>query len=137
MQASNLVGAIANEAGLDSQFIGRIKIYDEHSTVELPTGMPKAVLKDLRGVWVCSRKLNMSRESEAQSGGAAAGAESSPKKPKRHDKPRHKKKKPANRKNRSAASSKNSKAEPGKTGKRSGKKKSPKKLRKRNNVQAA
>jgi len=61
VQASNLVGAIANEAGLDSQFIGRIRISDEHSTIELPTGMPKATLKDLRGVWVCNRKLQMSR----------------------------------------------------------------------------
>jgi len=61
VQASNIVGAIANEAGLDSQFIGRIRISDEHSTVELPTGMPKATLKDLRGVWVCNRKLQMSR----------------------------------------------------------------------------
>ncbi len=108
MQASNLVGAIANEAGLDSQYIGRIKISEESATVELPTGMPKAVLKDLRGVWVCNRKLNMSRDGESRSEsfeskgegkgtGEGSGAATA-KKPKRHDKPRHKKKKQVGKK---------------------------------------
>jgi len=83
VQASNIVGAIANEAGLDSQFIGRIKIMDEHSTVELPTGMPKATLKDLRKVWVCSRKLNMVREGEE-----SVLTDSSAKKSKSFDKPK-------------------------------------------------
>ena len=36
VKPSNLVGAIANEAGIDSKFIGRIEIYDDHSTVDLP-----------------------------------------------------------------------------------------------------
>ena len=134
MQASNLVGAIANEAGLDSQFIGRIKIADEHSTVELPTGMPKAVLKDLRGVWVCSRKLNMSRDSDKQTEHSADGSEQAPKKAKRYDKPRHKKKKTSNKKNRAAATGRTGGA---KSAERSGKNKPPKKHKKRNDARAA
>jgi len=94
MQASNLVGAIANEAGLESQYIGRITISEESSTVELPTGMPKAVLNDLRGTWVCNRKLNMARDKDSGS----SSHQRADKKPKRHDKPRHKKSKLAGKK---------------------------------------
>jgi len=61
VQASNIVGAIANEAGLESQFIGTIKIHDKYSTVELPEGMPKAIFKDLKKVWVCGQKLQISK----------------------------------------------------------------------------
>jgi len=58
---SNIVGAIANEAGLDAQHIGHIDIQPEFSTVELPIGMPKEVFRDLRKVWVCGRQLKISR----------------------------------------------------------------------------
>ena len=61
VQASNIVGAIANEAGLESQFIGTVKIHDKYSTVELPEGMPKAIFKDLKKVWVCGQKLQISK----------------------------------------------------------------------------
>ena len=39
----NIVGAVANEAGIESEFIGPIKIYPHFSTVDLPEGMPKDV----------------------------------------------------------------------------------------------
>ena len=61
VKAENLVGAIANEAGLDAEFIGRIDIDQKHSYVELPAGMPKFLLKDLKRVWVCEKQLNISR----------------------------------------------------------------------------
>ena len=61
---SNIVGAIANEAGLDAQHIGHIDIQAEFTTVELPTGMPKEVFRDLRKVWVCGRQLQISRLGE-------------------------------------------------------------------------
>ncbi len=59
VQPNNIVGALANEVGLDSQFIGAIRIHDDHSTVELPEGMPRAILQHLRKVWVCNRQLNI------------------------------------------------------------------------------
>ncbi|MCP5184792.1 MAG: DEAD/DEAH box helicase [Pseudomonadales bacterium] len=65
LQPGNLVGAIANEAGLDAEFIGRIEIFDEHSTVELPEGMPKPIYQDLRKAWVCGRQLKLSRIDDA------------------------------------------------------------------------
>ena len=59
--AKQIIGAIANEAGLDSQFIGKLEIHADHSTIELPEGMPKAIYKDLRKVWVSGRQLEISR----------------------------------------------------------------------------
>ena len=40
VEVRDIVGAIANEAGIESRFIGRIGLYEESSTVELPAGMP-------------------------------------------------------------------------------------------------
>ena len=59
--ASNIVGAIANEAGIDSQFIGRISIHDSFSLVDLPEGMPKTIFKDLQKARVCGAPLRISR----------------------------------------------------------------------------
>ena len=61
VKPGNIVGAIANEAGLDSEHIGRIDIRDDHTLIDLPVGMPKPVFRDLRKVWVCGRQLAMSR----------------------------------------------------------------------------
>jgi ATP-dependent RNA helicase DeaD len=61
VQPGNLVGAIANEAGVGSSNIGRIEIYDAHSTIELPAGMPKEVFALLKKVWVSGRQLDISR----------------------------------------------------------------------------
>ena len=59
VKPGNIVGAIANEAGLDSKNIGRINIFDDHSLVDLPKGMPKEVFDDLKGAWVSGQKLNI------------------------------------------------------------------------------
>jgi ATP-dependent RNA helicase DeaD len=56
-----IVGAIANEAGLDGRLIGRIEIYDDYSTVDLPEGMPKDIFRHLRGVYVARKQLRISR----------------------------------------------------------------------------
>ena len=61
VKPGNLVGAIANEAGLDSQDIGRIELFDTFSVIDLPEGMPKDLFKHLKGVWVCGQKLGLSR----------------------------------------------------------------------------
>jgi ATP-dependent RNA helicase DeaD len=57
----NIVGAIANEAGLDAQHIGRINIHDDHSTVDLPDDMPDEIFKELKNVWVSGQTLKISR----------------------------------------------------------------------------
>src|SRR5690606_40798747 len=52
VQPGNIVGAIANEADLESRYIGRIDIRDDHSLVDLPQGMPNEVLEHLKKAWV-------------------------------------------------------------------------------------
>jgi len=61
VKPGNIVGAIANEAGLDSQYIGRIDIQDDYSLVDLPQGMPEEVFQDLKKTWVCGQRLNITR----------------------------------------------------------------------------
>ena len=59
-EVKNLVGAIANEAGIDSKDIGRISLEDAYSTIDLPEGMPKDLFQQLRKVWVCNKQLQIS-----------------------------------------------------------------------------
>ena len=56
----NIVGAIANEADIDAQYIGHIKLHDEYSTVDLPEGMPKELFNHLYKVRVCHKPLKIS-----------------------------------------------------------------------------
>ena len=57
---SNIVGAIANEADISSQYIGQIILHDDYSTVDLPDGMPDDVFKTLKKARVRSKALNLS-----------------------------------------------------------------------------
>ena len=61
VKPGNIVGAIANEAGLNGRSIGRIRIFDSHSTVDLPRGMPEDVFNSLRNLKVMNRELRMTR----------------------------------------------------------------------------
>jgi len=65
VKPGNIVGAIANEAGLDAGHIGHIDIQQDYSLVDLPTGMPKEVFQDLKKAWVCGQRLNISRPDQA------------------------------------------------------------------------
>jgi ATP-dependent RNA helicase DeaD len=56
-----IVGAIANEAGIEGRHIGHIKLFDDYSTVDLPQGMPKEIYRHLKKVWVCGRQLAIQR----------------------------------------------------------------------------
>ncbi len=61
VKPGNIVGAIANEADIDSQYIGHIDIFDDYSTVDLPSGMPDEVFRQLQGIWVSGQRLQLSR----------------------------------------------------------------------------
>jgi ATP-dependent RNA helicase DeaD len=61
VKPGNIVGAIANEAGIASRHIGRIDIYDGYSLVDLPVGMPEQILRKLRQTWVAGRPLRRSK----------------------------------------------------------------------------
>ncbi len=54
-----IVGAIANEAGIEGRYIGRIDIRGDHSTVDLPSGMPKELLHHLKRVYVRGQALRI------------------------------------------------------------------------------
>jgi ATP-dependent RNA helicase DeaD len=55
----HIVGAIANEAGVESQYIQNIDISGGHSTVDLPEGMPKEIEKHLKSVRVMGQQLQL------------------------------------------------------------------------------
>jgi ATP-dependent RNA helicase DeaD len=65
VKPGNIVGAIANEAGIDSKNIGRIEIYDDYSVLDLPDSMPKELLDQLKTVWVAGQQLRISRDGDA------------------------------------------------------------------------
>jgi len=52
-----VLGAIANEAEIEGRYIGHIRIYDDYSTVDLPSGMPKEVMQILQKTHVCRKPL--------------------------------------------------------------------------------
>lgn len=60
VKVKNIVGAIANEAGLDSAYIGAVRIHDTYSTIELPEGMPNEIFGHLKKVRVCGKALRIS-----------------------------------------------------------------------------
>ncbi len=62
VKPGNIVGAIANEADLDSRHIGRITVFDDYSTVDLPYGMPTDILKQLQKARICNRKMQIHKE---------------------------------------------------------------------------
>jgi ATP-dependent RNA helicase DeaD len=61
IKPGNIVGAIANESGIEGVHIGRVDIREDHCYVDLPEGMPKQIFKDLQKVRVAGRELRISR----------------------------------------------------------------------------
>ncbi len=55
----NIIGAIANEAGLESRHIGKLEIHDQYSLIDLPSGMPADVFNHLKKVWVSGKTLDI------------------------------------------------------------------------------
>jgi ATP-dependent RNA helicase DeaD len=89
VKPGNIVGAIANEAELESKYIGEIEIRDDYSTVDLPADMPKEVMGILRRARVAGRPLDIaifdgatpaSSELKSDRGGASNDQNAEPKK---------------------------------------------------------
>jgi hypothetical protein len=64
VKPGNIVGAIANEAELESRYIGRIDIRDDFSLIDLPEGMPREIMEHLKRVRVAAKPLRISRPGE-------------------------------------------------------------------------
>jgi ATP-dependent RNA helicase DeaD len=93
VKPGNIVGAIANEAGLDGEHIGHIEIDQDFSLVDLPAGMPRDIFMDLKKVRVCGRpmKITMLGEQEKPPAKNRKHSKANPKaKPKAKFKPRPK-----------------------------------------------
>ena len=90
VKPGQIVGAIANEAEIDGNYIGHIEIHEYYSTVDLPAGMPREILEILKKARVCNKPLNMellknSRKrspSKTRAAGKPADTVKSPKKKK-------------------------------------------------------
>ena len=63
VEPGNIVGAISNEGKLNSRDIGRIRLFDQFSLVDLPKNLSQDVLHKLKGVWVCDEQLQISPDS--------------------------------------------------------------------------
>ena len=87
VKPANIVGAIANEAQMQSEHIGHIEIFEDHSLVELPDGMPKEIYRELKKVWVAGQQLQISKPRSA----GAATKQSAAAAPKRPPAPRREK----------------------------------------------
>ncbi|MEV8519920.1 DEAD/DEAH box helicase [Dyella marensis] len=72
VKPGNIIGAIANEAGLESGFIGRLSIRGEYSLIDLPDGMPKEVFEHLKKVWVSQQQLRIKEWDGDDSGAGEA-----------------------------------------------------------------
>ncbi|MBE9059514.1 DEAD/DEAH box helicase [cf. Phormidesmis sp. LEGE 11477] len=59
VKPGHIVGAIANETGLANKYIGRISVYNDYSTVDLPIGIPKETFDLLRRVEVLGNPMNI------------------------------------------------------------------------------
>lgn len=59
VKPGNIVGAIANEADIESQYIGHIEIFDSFATVDLPTGMPEEIMDHLKKTKIAGRAINI------------------------------------------------------------------------------
>ncbi|WER21980.1 DEAD/DEAH family ATP-dependent RNA helicase [Providencia stuartii] len=66
VEVRHIVGAIANEADISSRYIGNIKLYGTHSTIELPKGMPTDVLTHLSRARILNKPTQMQLIGDAQ-----------------------------------------------------------------------
>ena len=62
MRPADLVGAIANEAGLEAKDIGAIKIDDRYSLVEIPEELVEKVIAALRATTIKGKKQTVRRD---------------------------------------------------------------------------
>lgn len=81
VEVRDIVGAIANEAGLDSRHIGRIGLYEESSTIELPAGMPKEAAQALKRTRVRGVPINLRPDTGRPDGRPDSGERKFRKKP--------------------------------------------------------
>lgn len=88
VRPSQLVGAIANEGNISSEYIGEINIYDTFCTVDLPEGIPDETRRILMRARVCGKPLELreytdeppkkGRKQEGSKGSSSKGSSKGP-----------------------------------------------------------
>ena len=64
VEPKHIVGAIANEADIESKYIGGIDIYDDYTLVSLPEGMPAEVFEHLKGVRIVGKQMRIAKSNQ-------------------------------------------------------------------------
>ena len=78
VEVRHIVGAIANEGDISSRYIGNIKLFGTHSTIELPKGMPGDVLSHFTRTRILNKPMNMQLIGDAQPRSNDRGGERRP-----------------------------------------------------------
>ncbi len=73
VKPGNILGAVANEADMDSEYIGSIQIFDNFSTIDLPDEMPDEVFKLLQKTVVNGNRLNIAELTEKNNTATVGG----------------------------------------------------------------
>ena len=73
VQKGDIVGAIANEVGLDPKHMGKIRMFKDHSYIDLPKDMPNEIFETLKSVWVQGHQMNISIDKGRSRHGGKAG----------------------------------------------------------------
>jgi ATP-dependent RNA helicase DeaD len=69
IRPGDLVGAIANEARIDSRSIGAIEVADRFSLVEVPEAMADQIIDALRSTTIKGKRVAVRRDRDFESGG--------------------------------------------------------------------
>lgn len=67
VEVRHIVGAIANEGDINSSYIGNIKLFASHSTIELPKGIPGEILSHFTRTRIMNKPINLQLFDEASS----------------------------------------------------------------------
>ena len=67
VRPGNIVGAVANEAGIEGSSIGPIQIYQSYTTIDLPANLSQDAQESLREAWVSGRQLKLRPAGEDES----------------------------------------------------------------------
>lgn len=95
VQPKDIVGALANEAGLEREYIGKIALHESYSVVDLPPGMPKDLYHFLQKVRIKGQPMRLSLlDSPAKRGGSNSNSNSNSNKDRRDGSGTVKKRKP-------------------------------------------
>ena len=76
VKVGNIIGAIANEAGIDSGDIQKLSIENNESFVSLPKDMSSDALKKIQQAWVSGQQLNASKLAGNGNSGNGGGGNS-------------------------------------------------------------